>query len=42
MTTKIIVIVGASIAAVVLMYVLGKLADGKPDDSEKKDTEQKS
>ena len=42
MTTKIIVIVGASIAAVVLMYVLGKLADGKPDDSEKKDPGQKS
>ena len=41
MTTKIIVIVGASIAAVVLMFVLGKLADGKSDDTEKKDAEQK-
>lgn len=42
MTTKIIVIVGASIAAVVLMFVLGRMADGKSDDKEKKDTEQKS
>ena len=42
MTTKIIVIVGASIAAVVLMFVLGKLADGKSNDTGKKDTEQKS
>ena len=42
MTTKIIVIVGASIAMVVLMFVLGKMADGKSDDTEKKDTEQKS
>ena len=47
MTTKIIVIVGASIAAVVLMFVLGRMADGKSDDgksddTEKKDTEQKS
>ena len=29
MTTKLIVIVAASVAAVVLMFVLGKLADGK-------------
>ena len=29
MTTKIIVIVGASIAMVVLMFVLGRMADGK-------------
>ena len=42
MTTKIIIIVGGSIAAVVLMFVLGKLADGKPDGNEKKDAEQKS
>ena len=42
MTTRIIVIVGASIAAVVLMFVLGKLADDKSDDTGKKDTEQKS
>ena len=42
MTTKIIVIIGVSIATVVLMFVLGKLADGKPDDNEKKDAEQKS
>ena len=42
MTTKIIVIVGVSIATVVLMFVLGKMADGKSDDTKKKDTEQKS
>ena len=42
MITKIIVIVGASIAMVVLMFVLGRMADGKSDDTEKKDTEQKS
>ena len=42
MTTQIIVVVGASIATVVLMFVLGKMADGKSDDTEKKDTEQKS
>lgn len=38
MTTKIIVIVGASIATVVLMSVLGRMADGKSDDTEKKDS----
>ena len=42
MITKIIVIVGASIAMVVLMFVLGSMADGQSDDTEKKDTEQKS
>ena len=42
MTTKIIVIVGASIATVVPMFVLGRMADGKSDDTEKIDTEQKS
>ena len=42
MTTQIIVVGGASIATVVLMFVLGKMADGKSDDTEKKDTEQKS
>ena len=42
MTTQIIVVVGASIATVVLMFVIGKMADGKSDDTEKKDTEQKS
>ena len=42
MTTQIIVVVGASIATVVLMFVLGKMADGKSDDTEKKYTEQKS
>ena len=36
MTTQIIVVVGASIATVVLMFVLGKMADGKLDDTEKK------
>ena len=34
MTTKIIVIIAASIAAVVFMFIMGKLAEGK-------DTEQK-
>lgn len=29
LTTKLIVIVGVCIAVVVLMFVLGKLADGK-------------
>ena len=42
MTTQIIVVVGASIATVVLMFVLDRMADGKSDDTEKKDTEQKS
>ena len=42
MITKIIVIVGAAIAMVVLMCVLGRMGDGKSDDTEKKDTEQKS
>lgn len=36
MTTKIIVIIGISIAMVVAMFVLGKLADGKPEDVETK------
>lgn len=31
MTTKLIVIVAASVAAVILMFVFGKLADGKND-----------
>ena len=34
MTTKIIVIIAASVAAVAFMFIMGKLADGK-------DTEQK-
>lgn len=29
MTTKIIIIVGVSIAAVVFMFIMAKLADGK-------------
>ena len=29
MTTKLIIIVGVSIAAVVFMFIMGKLADGK-------------
>ena len=37
MTTKIIVIVGVSVAAFVLMFVLGKLADGKPAEDGRKD-----
>ena len=35
MTTKLIIIVAVSVAAVVLMFVLGKLADGKEDKSKK-------
>ena len=42
MTSKIILIVGASVATVVLMFVLGRMADDKSDDTEKKGTEQKS
>ena len=42
MTTQIIVVVGASIATVVPMFVLATMADGKSDDTEKQDTEQKS
>ena len=34
MTTKIIVIIAASIAAVVFMFLMGKLADGKDDKKE--------
>ena len=35
MTSKCIIIVAASVAAVILMLVLGKLADGKDKDQEK-------
>lgn len=34
MTTKLIVIVAASVAVVLLMFILGKLADGKDDKKE--------
>ena len=34
MTTKIIVIIAASIAAVVFMFIMGKLAEGKDDKKE--------
>ena len=34
MTTKIIVIIAASIAAVVFMFIMGKLAEGKDDKRE--------
>ena len=34
MTTKIIVIIAASIAAVAFMFIMGKLADGKDDKKE--------
>ena len=36
MTTKLIIIVAASVAAVVLMFVLGKLADGKDNKDQEK------
>ena len=35
MTTKLIIIVGVSIAAVVFMFIMGKLADGKDKNQEK-------
>ena len=35
MTTKIIIIVAASVAAVAFMFIMGKLADGKGKDREK-------
>ena len=35
MTTKLIIIVAVSVAAVVLMFVLGKMADGKEESAEK-------
>ena len=35
MTAKLIIIVAVSVAAVVLMFVLGKLADGKDKDQKK-------
>ena len=35
MTAKCIIIVAVSVAAVVLMFVLGKLADGKDKEQEK-------
>ena len=35
MTTKLIIIVGVSIAAVVFMFIMGKLADGKDKEQEK-------
>ena len=36
MTTKLIIIVGVSIAAVVFMFIMGKLADGKDKKPENK------
>ena len=35
MTAKCIIIVAVSVAAVVLMFVLGKLSDGKSKEQEK-------
>ena len=35
MATKLVIIVAVSVAAVVLMLVLGKMADGKQESSEK-------
>ena len=34
MTTKLIVIVAVSVTAVILMFVLGRMADGKSDKQE--------
>ena len=36
MTTKCIIIVAASVAAVAFMFIMGKLVDGKDKESEKK------
>ena len=36
MTTKCIIIVAAAVAAVAFMFIMGKLADGKDKESEKK------
>ena len=35
MTTKCIIIVAVSVAAVAFMFIMGKLADGKDKDPEK-------
>ena len=35
MTTKIIIIVAASVAAVAFMFIMGKLADGKDAEQKK-------
>ena len=35
MTTKIIIIIAASIAVVAFMFIMGKLADGKGKEQEK-------
>ena len=42
MTTKTILVFAISIATVVFLYGLGRMADGKSDDTEKKDAEQNS
>ena len=36
MTTKLIIIVGVSVAAVVFMFIMGKLADGKDNKDQEK------
>ena len=36
MTTKIIIIVAASVAAVAFMFIMGKLADGKDNKDQEK------
>lgn len=36
MVTKCIIIVAAAVAAVAFMFIMGKLADGKGKESEKK------
>lgn len=41
MLTKILIIVGVSVATVVAMFILGKMADGKDDKSDK-DSEKKN
>ena len=41
MLTKTLIIVGVSVATVVAMFILGKMADGKDDKSDK-DSEKKN
>ncbi len=42
MAVKIVIVVGVSVAMVVLMFVFGKMADGKSDDTGKKNAAQES
>ena len=41
MTTSMVIIVCVSVAMFVLMFVVGRMADGKTDDTDKKDVERR-